>query len=371
MITLRFVSNADPDPSRPQTRECFRGRLFFGSEPSALVSVRVNEEGMAMLGRNLDPGTALQLALPELSMLAESGQLLERDNGSGVIPIEFTGEDIEAVKDRLQSKSCAYQRGERPALLCSAAPSDSSAVTFSDCIRCSLPDADVLCRWSAHVKIRAGRNDGMGRPSYWTPTARCGRPEDAAEDARNAIGPGCGPGLNSCWEVLLSDPDVGKQPETGAAEVLELLDHLDTAWRLQPNQGRLFGPGSFTQVAAILKPVGSLSDFRSATNDLVQLFNRARPNDSSNGKHLARIQELVAVYSETGAAAIATLRDLVHFRDKLEHSPREAQVAASKIGLRYPGESWQSTWSHLLGITASALRTAIGEIKFHVDESEI
>lgn len=150
--------------------------------------------------------------------------------------------------------------------------------------------------------------------------------------------------------------------------LLELLDHLDTVWRLQEGQGRLLRPGSLSQVALVLGEVTTFTDYRAAVNDLVQLLNRAVPSGGSNGRHLADMVDIVAEFSPAGANAVESIRSVVNFRSKLEHKPREQTEAALAAGLQFGSVSWPEAWQSVIDVVADALRVLVAAIKDHVND---
>jgi len=365
VIALRAEALAD-SPANALEVECFRGRIYVNGEMGPVVSIRA-QDGPLLAAIDELPGSrsevALQLLLPELISMAESGTLLAADNGQGIIPFNASTDQLARLPEL---KRCSYQRGDAPSLLCNAAPAGTK-VTPSDCHQCDVPAENLLCRWCAHVEIQTFEAPGA---RFWSPSAQCGRPKPPESVAQRDLPDECRPAGNDCWEIVLADPTaIGTRRETSGRAMLELLDHLDTVWRLQTGQGRLFRPGSLAQVATVVDPVVSFMEYRGAVNDLVQLINRAVPAGGASGRHLAHMEELVGEYSPSAASAVATLRSVVNFRAKLEHSPREQSVAAGEAGIRFGTVSWAESWQSVLNVTADAVRVLVGAIKAHVDSS--
>lgn len=358
MIMLKEIET-DTNPTEVW-REVFRGRLSANAQYAGCVAIRVHH-----LTDGDKQEAALALGLGRIRLEAEAGALT-LDGTNDVQYFDISDYDLEETGQIAQQKRCRHRTGEESNLFCVVAPAEHQAIVISDCAACAVPSSPLICRWASHVEIEIQPGMASSQPGRQA-SARCGRPGGAAHDVHTIPGQ-CKPGGNSCWELLLFNPSHSlRQEGATAAEVLELLDHLDTVWRMQADQARLFGPGSFGQVSAVLEPVSSFSDFRTAVNDLVQLINRARPKGAADGKFLVRMEEQLKTYSEPGAAAMSKLRSIVALRANLEHSPREAAIKAAEVGLQYPGHDWASTWAQLLGIVSQAVRTVIAEVKIHAD----
>ena len=209
MITFRGQAKDDYISPDPPTLEILFGRVFVDGSYHTPVSVQLAERAQMALYVRGDNARAQTLSAARVAGLRTLRQLVRIGDFNGPAPesseilqLMITASELDHLD--LNSKPCEFRKGPANSAVCSAVKHQPD-VTISWCLRCRVPETELLCMHASHVHI-VQEDNPKACAIRVDPRSNCNRPP-RGPDAEASVNPAdCG-GINSCWEVRL-DSDI-------------------------------------------------------------------------------------------------------------------------------------------------------------------